>query len=234
MDRAYAVLTLKRADDDQRIIEGMASTPTVDRMGDVVEPLGGKFTTPLPLLLDHDHRLAVGHVEYAEATPAGIKFRARIAKIREPGEAKDIVDKAWQLVKAKLRAAVSIGFKPLPGGVEPLSQGGLRFHAWEWLELSLVSVPANAEATIFSAKSARAAAHEISRHDRSDKRKTRVVRLEEAVATKKPRVVRLSLEDRRKAKIILQSQERLKHRPPVVVRLSPEDMLRAMKGRRTW
>jgi hypothetical protein len=40
--RAHAVLELKSVDRDQRIIEGIASTPEIDRVGDVVDPLAGR------------------------------------------------------------------------------------------------------------------------------------------------------------------------------------------------
>ena len=44
VERAYSVLDIKRVrDDDLRIIEGMATTPTTDRLGDIVEPLGVTF-----------------------------------------------------------------------------------------------------------------------------------------------------------------------------------------------
>ena len=50
-------------------------------------------------------------------------------------------------------AGVSIGFRELANGVELLKSGGLRFTAIEVYELSLVTVPANADATILSIKS---------------------------------------------------------------------------------
>jgi hypothetical protein len=53
MNRAYAVLEVKSVDEDKRIITGIATTPTPDRMGDIVEPLGVKFKNPLPLLWQH-------------------------------------------------------------------------------------------------------------------------------------------------------------------------------------
>jgi HK97 family phage prohead protease len=150
MDRAYSIMRVKSFDDEERVIEGIASTPEPDRTADIVEPYGAKFKLPMPLLLDHDHKNAVGVVEVANVTPKGIAFKARIAKIAEPGEAKDLVDKAWQLVKHKLRAAVSIGFRPLEHEILPT--GGIRFKAWEWFELSLVAVPANSGCTITTAK----------------------------------------------------------------------------------
>ncbi|WP_150291670.1 HK97 family phage prohead protease [Sphingobium estronivorans] len=152
MNRVFLDLAIKATQDDQRVIEGWATTPTEDRMGDIVMPRGASYKLPLPLLIDHNHSLAVGNVERVEVSDAGIKFTARIAKIAEPGEAKNLVDKAWQLVKNGLRRSVSIGFRPLDH--EPLAAGGKRFKKWEWLELSLVAVPAQADAAITSAKAA--------------------------------------------------------------------------------
>ncbi|MPZ36600.1 MAG: hypothetical protein GEU95_00825 [Rhizobiales bacterium] len=149
--RAHAILTVKRIDADQRIIEGVATTPTPDRLQDVVEPRGARFKLPLPLLLHHRHDEPVGNVVFAQATKDGIPFRAVIAKVAEPGKLKDRVDEAWQSVKAQLIRGVSIGFKALEHELMP--SGGVRFKSWEWLELSLVVVPANVEATISTIKS---------------------------------------------------------------------------------
>jgi HK97 family phage major capsid protein len=154
LEKAFSLITIKAIDDEQRIIEGIASTPTPDRVGDVVEPQGAKYALPLPLLLDHRSDQQVGHVEVVRATKDGISFRARIPKISEPGEVKNLVDRAWHLVKYKLRQATSIGFRALDGGVEVMKDGGYRYKAWEWLELSLVVVPAQQEALINDAKSA--------------------------------------------------------------------------------
>ena len=35
MNRAYSILSVKAVDDDRRVISGMATTPAVDRVGDV-------------------------------------------------------------------------------------------------------------------------------------------------------------------------------------------------------
>lgn len=150
MDRAFLTLDIKAASDDQRLIEGIATTPDADRVGDIVMPKGAVYKLPLPFLLDHDHKQAVGTVERVEVTGSGIKFWARIAKIAEPGDAKDLCDKAWALVKHGLRRAVSIGFRPLES--EMIPNGGTRFNRWEWLELSAVSVPAQAGAAITATK----------------------------------------------------------------------------------
>jgi HK97 family phage major capsid protein/HK97 family phage prohead protease len=149
--RAYSILDIKAVRDDDRVIEGIASTPTPDRVGDVVEPMGVKFKLPMPLLWQHDSRSPVGNVTFAKATKDGIPFRATIAKTDEPGRLKDRLDEAWQSLKLKLVRAVSIGFSI--NAYEILKEGGWRITDWEWLELSLVTIPANAEATITSIRS---------------------------------------------------------------------------------
>ena len=142
---------IKALDEDTRTIEGWASTPDEDRMGDIVVPTGAKYALPMPFLLDHDHERAVGEVDSVEITDKGIKFKAHIKNISEPGTVKDLCDSAWSLVKNGLRRAVSIGFRPLE--MEALPTGGLKFNSWEWYELSAVSVPAQANAVITGAKS---------------------------------------------------------------------------------
>jgi HK97 family phage prohead protease len=150
-DRAYSILNIKSFDDEQRIIEGVATTPSTDRVGDIVEPMGAKFSLPFPLLWQHRADEPVGYVESAQPAEDGIKFRARLAKIDEPGELKNLCDKAWQAVKAKLVKAVSIGFTIKDA--ELLKKGGLQIKDWEWLELSLVTIPANQDATIHTIRS---------------------------------------------------------------------------------
>ncbi len=153
MNRAFSQLQIRSIREDERLIEGWATTPQPDRMDDVVEPRGALFKLPIPLLLDHNHAEAVGEVESAEVTAQGIRFIARVKKISEPGAAKDLVDRGWSLIKNGLRRSVSIGFRPLKQ--ERIEGGGYRFTSWEWLELSAVSVPAQPGATITGVKAYR-------------------------------------------------------------------------------
>ena len=155
MHRAYSVLDVKAftEDDDYVYIEGIASTPTVDRMGDVVEPMGAQFKTPMPLLWQHRHSEPVGNVDFAKPTKAGIPFKGRLPKVKEAGRLKDRVDEAIHSMQYGLVAAVSIGFRALKDGIEALEEGGLKFTKWEWLELSLVTIPANSDAVITAIKS---------------------------------------------------------------------------------
>lgn len=151
MNRAYSILNIKAVKEDERVIEGIASTPTPDRMGDIVEPMGAQYKLPMPLLWQHDSRAPVGEVEFAKPNKEGIPFRASIQKTDEPGRVKDRLDEAWQSLKLRLVKAVSIGFTI--NAYEILKEGGWRITDWEWLELSLVTIPANADATITSIKS---------------------------------------------------------------------------------
>lgn len=155
MNHAYSLLTVKAANDspDGMTIEGIASSPQCDRVGDIVEPMGAKFAVPMPLLMDHDSPQRVGRVEFAKVTPGGIPFRGWLPYVKEPGRLKDRVDEAIHSLKYGLLGAVSIGFKALEGGVEVMKSGGIRFKSWEWLELSLVSIPANPDARITGIKS---------------------------------------------------------------------------------
>ncbi len=150
-NRAYSFLTIKSVSEADRIIEGIASTPTPDRMGDIVNPMGAEFSLPLPMLWQHDHASPIGHVIDAKATKDGITFRAQLAQTSEPGALKDLLDFAWQSIKMKLVAAVSIGFRPLKYAF--LADGGVEFDSWEWFELSAVTIPAQADATITNIKS---------------------------------------------------------------------------------
>jgi HK97 family phage major capsid protein len=153
LNRAYAFLDVKSVDADRRTFAGIATTPTPDRVDDIIEPLGVEFKNPSPLLLYHDSRLPVGEVTFGKPTSKGVPFTATIPDIAEEGTLKERVDEAWQSVKYGLIKAVSIGFKDVKGFVEPLKSGGLRFLKTNVFELSLVVIPANAEAVITTVKS---------------------------------------------------------------------------------
>lgn len=150
-NRAYSLLEIRSVNDEERTITGVATTPEPDRMGDIVDPMGAKFAPEMPLLWQHQHEKPVGLAQFGRANKSGIPFTARLPKIKEAGPLKDLVDMAWQSVKAGLVRGVSIGFRAM--NYDPLPNGGLRFTETEIYELSLVTIPANASATIQSIKS---------------------------------------------------------------------------------
>lgn len=153
MEYAYTVLEAKDFDDSSDVVtvSGIASTPSPDRSGDIVEPKGAIFKAPMPLLWQHDSHKPIGHVTFAKFTKEGIPFKAEIPKVAEAGNLKDRIDEAIQSLKYKLISAVSIGFNPID--FDFMDDGGIHFKAWEWLELSLVTIPANRDAQIELVKS---------------------------------------------------------------------------------
>ena len=152
MKRAYSVLEIKSVDEESRTLTGIATTPTTDRMDDIVEPKGAQFKLPIPFLWQHRHSEPIGHVTEAKVTDKGIEVTVQLAKIDEVGTLKDRLDEAWQSIKAKLVRGLSIGFSPIESANIDGSWGQ-RFLKWEWLELSAVTIPANADASIQTIKS---------------------------------------------------------------------------------
>lgn len=153
IEKAWSLLEVKSVDDESRILKGWATTPTVDRVADIVEPGGMVMRGPVKLHLYHKHDLPVGSVTFGKPTKAGVPFEASIPDVKEEGTVRERVNEAWHSIKYKLLDAVSIGFRALEA--EPI-QGtyGTRFKKWEMLELSLVGVPANPDAVITAFKSA--------------------------------------------------------------------------------
>jgi len=153
MTKAYSVLKVKAITetDDERTITGIASTPNMDRDSDVMDMMGAKFALPIPLLWQHNHNMPVGEVTSATVTPDGIEIVAKIAKIDEEGVLKNRIDEAWQSIKSGLVKCLSVGFRAIDYDYIADSYG-LNIKSWEWYELSVVTVPANADAIITSAK----------------------------------------------------------------------------------
>lgn len=153
MDRAYSTLQIKAVDEDKREIVGIASTPSTDRMGDIVEPSGAEFKLPIPLLWQHRHSEPIGQVVSAKIVKAGIEIRAKLVAPTEgmPSQLVARLDEAWHSIKTMLVRGLSIGFSPVEYSF--MDSGGIHFTKWSWHELSAVTVPANAEASITSIKS---------------------------------------------------------------------------------
>ena len=162
-NRAYSMLEIKSLDADLRMFKGWATTPTPDRLGDVVEPLGIKFTNPLPLLWQHKHDKPIGQVIFKAPTNKGIEFEAKIAKSERPGPFKDRLDEAWESITLGLTPFVSIGFKADKYSFLK-DTDGIRFEETSVMELSVVTVPANSEATITAFKSLDREALAVSGH----------------------------------------------------------------------
>lgn len=153
MNRAYSTMTVKAVNEEQRIITGIASTPSTDRSEDVMVPGGAQYTLPMPFLWQHESDEPIGHVIAVKVTPQGIEATMQIAKIDEEGELKSRIDNAWQTIKAGLVRGLSIGFLPVESSrIE--GSWGMKFLKWDWFELSAVTIPCNTDARITAVKSA--------------------------------------------------------------------------------
>lgn len=154
MKRAYSTLEIKATSESggKRTFTGIASTPSTDRMGDIVEPKGAQFKLPIPLLWQHDSRQPIGWVTAARITDNGIEVQGEVADIQEEGTLKQRLTEAWQMLKNKLVRGLSIGFNAIEQA-DIKGTWGVHFLQWEWLELSAVTIPANQDASITTIKS---------------------------------------------------------------------------------
>ena len=199
MKHANLAVTIKSVDDRARTVRGIASTASLDRQGDIVEPLGARWRgASLPFLVAHDHRLVVGRVKFEKPTKDGIAFEAHLPEIREPGPLRDRVETAYQELKYGLINSVSIGFQPEPGKVEQLPSGGLRFLQFEIYELSMVAVGAQQDAEILEV-----------RHNRTRRAVgARVVKLDHRPARAEAHRIRITKEEMLIAKWLVEGDKR--------------------------
>ncbi|WP_244206434.1 phage major capsid protein [Caballeronia pedi] len=147
-NKAFSRFESKSLDDGTRVLKGLASSPLPDRVGDVVVPEGIQFKTPLVLLWQHDPMKPIGTVTKMTVTSAGAEVEATIA----PAGTAAYIDEAYGLIKAGLVPGLSIGFRPIEAQYDP-STGGFLIKSCELFELSVVTIPANADAAIQSIKS---------------------------------------------------------------------------------
>src|SRR4029077_11550734 len=100
LPRGYAILHVKAFDPGRRTFSGLATTPELDRQGHSVDPAGGPFRNPLPLLFHHNGEPPMGRGVLGAPPPAGIPFEATIPVVDTPGALRDRVDEAWQSIQA--------------------------------------------------------------------------------------------------------------------------------------
>nr|DAP67499.1 MAG TPA: Major capsid protein [Caudoviricetes sp.] len=152
LNRACTIMTVKAVNEDERIITGIASTPSPDRDGDIMEPGGAKFRSDTPFLWQHDRSQPVGTCT-PKMVKEGLEITAKLVKPTPdmPSQLTARLDEAWASIKAGLVRGLSIGFRPIEYSF--LDEGGIRFLSWDLLEVSAVTIPANAECSIQTVKS---------------------------------------------------------------------------------
>jgi HK97 family phage prohead protease len=132
-----------------RQIRVIVSTGDVDRAGDIVDPNGIDFTAyrknPV-ILYQHDHDEPI-----ARSVEIGVVNGRVEALIQfpDPGSSEKS-DEVYNLIKAGVLNAISIGFIPLEAiSLDPKEPwGAKRYTKCEMLEASVVSVPCNSNALI--------------------------------------------------------------------------------------
>ncbi|NPU91916.1 MAG: hypothetical protein HPY82_08380 [Gammaproteobacteria bacterium] len=123
-----------------RKIRGTATTGSLDLVGDIVAPEGGKWKLPLSLLWQHDPGSPIGWVRSINRSGNGLTIEAEIAS----GLGK--CDEAWSMIDAGLVNGFSIGF--VVNKHEPLPGGGRKYTDWTLTEISVVTIPCNQDARI--------------------------------------------------------------------------------------
>ena len=149
--RAYAGFEVKALESQRRTFTGWATTPSLDRVGDRINPLGVRFVNPMPLLHGHRHDAPIGTASFGKPTAKGVQFDAEIPVVEEGfGSLKDRVDTAWGELTYGMVRAVSIGFRALKYA---FTDTGVDYDEIEVYELSTVAIPALPDAVITAVKS---------------------------------------------------------------------------------
>ena len=148
--KSFAIHDFKMVDEESRTVEGWASTfGGVDSYGDTIAP--GAFADSIKarkpkMLWQHDSRQVIGVWESATETTQGLYVKGRILDTT-------LGDDAYKLAKAGAIDSMSIGY-----GVKDSTydqKTGIRtLKKIDLWEVSLVTFPANSDATITHVKAA--------------------------------------------------------------------------------
>jgi len=125
------------------IIEGYANTSTIDRVGDIIVPeawkMGGldNYRKNPIILAFHNYEKPIGRAIELTVTEQGLYIKARISEA-----AGDIYD----LIKSEIVTTFSVGFRVKDATYDPATDIFV-IKDLELMEISVVSVPANADSS---------------------------------------------------------------------------------------
>lgn len=145
MTNRFGVMAVKASESGSRTLTFVGSTPTVDRVGDVVDPSGWDITSyqrnPVVLWSHNQMELPVGKTRRVYLDGASLKFDVEFAGSDIDPRAEQV----YQCYRQGFLSAVSVCFKP----IEERREGSInRVVRQELLELSCVTVPCNADALL--------------------------------------------------------------------------------------
>ncbi len=145
--RIKSIMNQSEDEEEDRTIEGYASTDAIDRVGDRIWPeafregLANYLRNPI-LLYNHDLDKPIGRILELDILPDGLYIKARIAK------GTPLADEVWTLIQQGVLNALSIcTTSDIIGEVD--AEGINNINRWDLAEISVVTVPANQDA-IFS------------------------------------------------------------------------------------
>jgi hypothetical protein len=147
----FCDLIVKGISEELRQITGIASTSSVDRDGEILDIGSTRFRPEVPLIWQHQQTMpAIGRAQLFKDGADKIRFVADFSRIEEPGILRDRLELAWQSVKSGLVKFVSIG---AIGGRRLVRKSAPPLLVdMEVVELSTVTIPANAGASIDTVK----------------------------------------------------------------------------------
>lgn len=141
---------VRAVEGEERSLDFVISTASVDRYGDTVALDGWKLTNfrknPVVLWMHDNTMLPVGKASNVRVEDGALKARVTFT----PSGMVKYNDIVLEMLKGGFLSATSVGFAPIKYAFvdKPDRQFGIDFLEQELLEFSIVTVPANAEALI--------------------------------------------------------------------------------------
>ncbi len=134
-------IKVKKLKDDSMYIEGYANMATLDRVKEIINPKAWKldsFNKAGVILFNHDQHKPIGKPVKIEVRNDGLYIKARIS-----GSNDSEITKIRDLIEEGILNQFSVGFKTKDS--KRLNDGSTEITDAELFEVSVVSVPANAD-----------------------------------------------------------------------------------------
>lgn len=134
-------IKVKKLKDDSMYIEGYANMATLDRVKEIINPKAWKldsFNKAGVILFNHDQHKPIGKPVKIEVRNDGLYIKARISGSNDPE-----ITKIRDLIEEGILNQFSVGFKTKDS--KRLNDGSTEITDAELFEVSVVSVPANAD-----------------------------------------------------------------------------------------